>query len=96
MFFIKNEDKINRLLMKLKKNDEISDDEYSQMHVSKTKPGILYGLPKIHKCDVPLRPILPAIGTAGYNLAKFFVPLLSAFTTNHFSIEDSFFICNWN
>ena len=54
------------------------------------KTGILYGLPKIHKCDVPLRPILSAIGTAGYNLAKFFVPLLSAFTTNHFSIKDSF------
>ena len=60
------------------------------MHVSGTKPGILYGLPKIHKCDVSLRPILSAIGTAGYNLAKFFVPLLSAFTTNHFSIKDSF------
>ena len=87
---IKKEDKINRLLMKLKKNNEISDDEYSHMHVSGTKPGILYGLPKIHKCDVPLRPILSAIGTAGYNLAKFFVPLLSAFTTNHFSIKDSF------
>ena len=31
---IKKEDKINRLLMKLKKNNEISDDEYSHMHVS--------------------------------------------------------------
>ena len=66
------------------------EDEYSQMHVSGTKPGILYGLPKIHKCDVPLRPILSATGTTGSNLAKFFVPLLSAFTTNHFSIKDSF------
>ena len=60
------------------------------MHASGTKPGILYGLSKIHKCDVPLRPILSAMGTAGYNLAKFFVPLLSAFTTKHFSIKDSF------
>ena len=43
---IKKEDKINKLLMKLKKNNEISDDEYSQRHVSGTKPGILYGLPR--------------------------------------------------
>ena len=60
------------------------------MHASGTKPGILYSLPKIHKCDVPLRPILFAIGTAGNNLANSFVPLLSAFTTNHFSMKDYF------
>ena len=51
------------------------------MYTSGTKPGILYGLPKVHKRDVPLRPILSSIGTAGYNTAKFFVLLLFYF--NH-------------
>ena len=29
-----------------------------------------YGLPKIHKQDTPLRPIVSSIGTASYNTAK--------------------------
>ena len=60
------------------------------MYASEIKPGILYGLPRIHKCDVPLRPIFSAIGTAGYILAKCFVPILYAFTSNHYSIKESF------
>ena len=30
----------------------------------------LYGLPKIHKDNVPLHPIISEIGTATYSLAK--------------------------
>ena len=41
----------------------------------------------IHKEGIPLRPKLSAIGTAGYNLAKFFVSLLAKFTTNERSIK---------
>ena len=57
------------------------------MRASGTQPGILYGLPKIHKIGTPLRPILSAIGTAGYNIAKFFVPILAPFTSDEY---DSF------
>ena len=47
---IRKEDKVNRILTKLKNNKE-----YNLMYASGTKPGILYGLPKVHKRDVPLR-----------------------------------------
>ena len=60
------------------------------MRASGTQPGILYGLPKIHKIGTPLRPILSAIGTAGYNIAKFFVPILAPFISNEYTINDSF------
>ena len=43
---------------------------------------------------LPLDIILSAIGTAGYNIVKFFVPLLSIFTTNEFTINDSFSFVN--
>ena len=85
---IRKEDKVNRILTKLKNNKEISSDEYNLMYASGTKPGILYGLPKVHKRDVPLTPILSAIGTAGYNIAKNFLPLLSISTTNEFTTND--------
>ena len=68
---MKQEDKINRLLSKMKENKEISPEEYKELYVTGSQPGILYGLPKIHKPNVPLRPILSSIRTAGYGLSKF-------------------------
>ena len=57
-------------------------------------PGILYGLCKVHKAitDIcpPFRPILSAIGTPSYKLAKFLVPKLSSITFNEFTVKDSF------
>ena len=38
----------------------------------------------------PFRPILSAIGTPTYNLAKFLVPILSPLTVNEFTVHDSF------
>ena len=50
----------------------------------------MYGLPKVHKPECPLRPILSAIGTHNYNLAKFLVPLLAPITLSEFCVKDSF------
>jgi hypothetical protein len=36
-----------------------------------SKPPHLYGLPKIHKPDIPLRPIMPYIGSPCYALVGF-------------------------
>ena len=59
-----------------------------------SQPGILYGLCKVHKTVThgipPFRPILSAINTPSYQLAKFFVPILSEFTKNDFVVKDSF------
>ena len=56
--------------------------------------GILYGLYKVHKAitDIcpPFRPILSAIGTFSYKLAKFLVPKLSSITFNEFTVKYSF------
>ena len=57
-------------------------------------PGILYGLCKVHKAIIdicpPFRPILSAIGTPSYKLAKFLVPKLSSITFNEFTVKDYF------
>lgn len=52
-------------------------------------PGIIYGLPKVYKDGIPLRPILPAIGTCCYQLAEFLVPILTPLTTNTFIGKNS-------
>ena len=54
----------------------------------------MYGLAKIHNIftdGLPsFRPILSAIGTPTYKLAKFLVPILEPLTTNECTIKDSF------
>ena len=50
----------------------------------------MYGLPKIHKNNYPIRPILSACNTPGYGLAKYLVPILSPITTNEYTIKGSF------
>lgn len=84
------EDKVNRILNKLKKESIITEHTYNELYASGSTPGILYGLPKIHKPNLPFRPIFRACGTATYALAKFLVPLLSPITVNEFTIKNSY------
>ena len=84
------EDKVNRLLSKLKKCAAITNDVYNDLYVSGSTPGILYGLPKIHKLLTPLRPIFAACGTPTYKLAKYLVPILAPLTENQFTVKNSY------
>ena len=51
---------------------------------------------KVHKDQTngmvlpPFRPILSAIRTCAYNVAKFFVPILKEITINEYTVKDSF------
>ena len=78
------EDRVNKFLNKLCKAGIISDEQYKKLYVSGSSPGILYGLPKIHKPNLPMRPILAAYNTTVYKLSKFLVPLIEQFTVNEF------------
>ena len=93
-FQVNHEKNINDFLKNLKNSDSLSDKQYKKIKAVGSKPGILYGLCKVHKAvaDVclPFRPILSAIGTPTYKIAKFLVPILSSLTTNEYTIKDSF------
>jgi hypothetical protein len=55
-----------------------------------SKPPPLYGLPKIHKPDIPLRPIMSSIGSPCYALAGFLHKILSPLTgKSEFFIKNS-------
>ena len=58
-----------------------------------SRPGILYGMGKIHQETrngiPPFCPILPAIGTPTYKLAKFLLKFLTPSTANEFAVIDS-------
>lgn len=84
------EDRINKFLRKLKAKSIISEDSYKKLYASGCAPGILYGLPKVHKIGNPLRPIFSAINTPSYNLCKFLVPILEPLTSNPYTLRNSY------
>ena len=75
-------------------NNKISKDELLKICPVGSRPGILYGNPKVRIPVVDnmpkFRPILSAINTPGYNLAKFLIPILEPLTHNEFTVKDSF------
>ncbi|BHF64967.1 hypothetical protein SprV_0200797600 [Sparganum proliferum] len=58
------------LLSRLRRKNVISLDEWRQTKPTDTALARFYGLPKIHKPNVPLRPIVALKGSPTYNLAK--------------------------
>jgi hypothetical protein len=55
-----------------------------------SKPPHFYGLPKIHKLDIPLRPVVSSIASPCYDLADFLHKILSPLIGNtDFFMENS-------
>ena len=53
---LKRENKLIRFLRdKLLKQNSIPDDVYKELFPSGSTPGVLYGLPKVHKTNCPAR-----------------------------------------
>ena len=69
--------KITELLKDLKTAKYINKVLFDRLKPSNTKAPRFYGLPKIHKPDMPLRPIVSAIGSPMYSLAKFVTKIIS-------------------
>ena len=53
-------------------------------------PARFYGLPKIHKANCPMHPIVSACGTSTYNLAKYLTKILKVYIGHSSSfVKDS-------
>ena len=54
--------KLNNKLLTLKKTDKIDFRRYNRLRCSGPQPPKLYGLPKLHKPNIPMRPIVSSVG----------------------------------
>ena len=66
----KLKNKLVSLLKKIKAVEGISNQLYKKMYPTWAVAPKFYGLPKIHKRDIPLRPIVSSRGSINYELAK--------------------------
>ena len=95
-YLLDKQEDIITFLKELKDSKVITESVFNDLKPSGGQPGVLYGLCKVHKgasadgSSPPFRPILSAINTPSYKIAKFLVPLLSDLTKNKFVFKDSF------
>ena len=66
----KQKTKLISILKSIKTEGGLKEEEYRKMYPTGAVSPKYYGLPKIHKQGIPLRPIVSSTGTVTYNTAK--------------------------
>ena len=95
-YLLDKQGEIVNFLKELRDSNVITQSDFDKLKPSGSQPGVLYGLCKVHKGvsvdggPPPFRPILSAINTPSYKIAKFLVPMLSELTKNKYVSKDSF------
>ena len=79
-----------------KSKSHLSNQEYMRIYPTGSAPGKFYGKAKKHKIpfngtinDLLFRPIIPNIGTASYQLAKYLAKLLSPLSTSEYTVANN-------
>lgn len=88
---------LNELIKQLKLKKEIDEGVAKHLTTYNSVSAKLYCLPKIHKTNVPLRPIVSCVGCATYNLSKFLSNILTESLANitDYNIRDTFSFVNF-
>ena len=73
----------NYLRNQLHKPGLITDEQYKRLYPNGSHISIMYGLPKVHKKNNPMRPICSAIGTSTYELSKFVANIIKPASFNN-------------
>ena len=84
-------DRQRRLQDWLRRNKGIfTDDEYGKVYPTGANIPVLYGQPKIHKVNVPLRPIMSMVGALNHGLAQWLSKFLDPIRSAPSMCRDSF------
>ncbi|XP_028394526.1 uncharacterized protein LOC114518725 [Dendronephthya gigantea] len=90
------ERKVCSKLSELRKSGILSQNLHDYLRPSCSVCPKFYGLPKIHKSGVPLRPIVASQGSPTYNLAKYLARILKPVVgqTEHHVVNSKEFVTN--
>ena len=70
------EKQLSEAINSLYRKELISDSTFKRLNLQHSYPPQMYGLPKRHKENIPMRPIVAAIGSPTHELAKELTPIL--------------------
>ena len=90
----KENSEVDDFLSILVSKGSITEKQRKDLSPDGPNPARLYGLPKVHKPTVDglpkFRPILSQIGSPTYKIAKFLLGFVQPFTTNEYTVKDTF------
>ncbi|CAF1678812.1 unnamed protein product, partial [Adineta ricciae] len=86
---ISRENKLTNLLREMRKEEYLTQGEYRYIKPVGSVPARLYGLPKVHKANVPLRPIVSCIQSYNYRIGKFLANIIKSIRTNTYSLKNN-------
>jgi hypothetical protein len=82
--------KIETKFKELEGNKTLTKAQITQLQTKNPRCPIIYGSPKIHKTDVPFRPIVDFRNSPTYNLASYLASILKKLASNHpYSVKNS-------
>lgn len=81
--------KHNKLVKRLQNSNVIDEIKSKSMCRHNFSIPRIYALPKIHKSNVPLRPISSYVNSVGYSLATLLIPVFASLE-NKYNIKNSF------
>ena len=82
--------KLQQFLVRLKKRKAIDDEVYQHIRLIFASTPTLFGLPKIHKNDTPLRLILSSVGSYNHKCAKWLSEILTPLHHHSTTVKDTF------
>ena len=86
----KQKNKLIQLLKKIKAEGGINEECYRKMYPTGAGTSKFYGLPKVHKAGVPLRPIVSSRGSVSYNTSKELARILKPMAgSSTFSVQNT-------
>ena len=74
---LKEEERIHNILKSLLNDNKISKELFEDLKPRGSQPARLYGLAKVHKNNVPMRPVLSMPGSAYHKVAEYVAKCLS-------------------
>ena len=81
-------------LARLKKKKALSPEDYQRIRPTSTTIPTLYGLPKIHKDNNPMRPFLSSIGSYNHECAAWLSEILTPLRQHTSVVKDTFDFLN--
>jgi hypothetical protein len=83
-------EKNNALIKKMRTLEHINEYKKKQLMTYNSVAPKVYGLPKIHKPELKLRPIVSSINSPTYDLSKFLVPILQPLKNSNSNIINRY------
>ena len=83
-------DQFQRCIRYLKGKGAITNEDYQRIYLTSAATPTMYGLPKVHKDGIPLRPILASTGSFNHECAKWFSDILSPLRSHSTNLKDTF------